>query len=79
MRSIDSKELKKAMINVDLDSFVKLEEETGIHKSTLSDIVKNERKPSYESISVLADALHLSYAEIGRIFFANELAVKHTN
>ena len=74
MRSIDSKELKKAMINVDLDSFVKLEEETGIHKSTLSDIVKNERKPSYESISVLADALHLSYAEIGRIFFANELA-----
>lgn len=74
MRKIDSKEFKKIMIDVDMDSFTKLAEETGIHVTTLSDITNNERKPSWETITKLADTLHLSYEEIGRIFFAQELA-----
>lgn len=74
MRSIDTKEFKKAMINVDLDSFTKLAEGTGIHITTLSDIANNERKPSWDSMAKLADIFHLTYEEIGRIFFAQELA-----
>lgn len=74
MRKIDSKEFKKIMIDVDMDSFTKLAEETGIHVTTLSDIANNERKPSWETVTKLADALHLTYEEIGKIFFAQELA-----
>ena len=74
MRNIDSKEFKKAMVEANLDSYLQLEESTGLNRTTLSNIVKGEQKPSYDTIVVLADSLHLTYEEIGRIFFTNELA-----
>ena len=74
MRTVDAKEFRKAMIEADIDSFTKLEEVTKVAKETASAIVKGEQKPSYGTIVALADGLHLKYDEIGRIFFANELA-----
>lgn len=74
MRNIDSKEFKKAMVEANIDSYLQLEESTGLNRTTLSNIVKGEQKPSYDTIVVLADSLHLTYEEIGRIFFTNELA-----
>ena len=74
MRGIDAKMFKKAMIDADFDSYLQLEETTGINRSTLTNILKGEQKPSYDTIEKLADALHLQYDEIGAIFFARELA-----
>ena len=74
MRSVDSKAFKKAMIDANCESFVQLEKESGVDKITLSNIANNKQKPSYDSIVKLADALHLSYVEIGELFFYQELA-----
>lgn len=72
MRNVDVKALKKAMIEVDLDSNTKLSAATKIDKCTLTALVNGTRKPSYDTVIKLADALHLSYEEIGSIFFARE-------
>lgn len=74
MRLVDSKAFKKAMIDANCESFVQLEKESGVDKITLSNIANNKQKPSYDSIVKLADALHLSFVEIGEIFFYQELA-----
>ena len=74
MRNIDSKAFKKAMIDADYESLVQLEDGTQINKITLSNIIKGDQKPSYDSIAKLADAFHLTYEEIGRIFFYSDLA-----
>lgn len=74
MRSVNSREFRKAMIDVDCTTFGELETETGIDRNTLSNIAKGGQKPSYETIVKLADAFHLTYEEVGRIFFYNELA-----
>ena len=76
MRSIDSKGFRKAMIDADCATFGALEECTGINRTSLSDYAKGAQKPSYDSIVTLSDALHLTYEEIGKIFFFNELAQK---
>ena len=73
MRLVDSKAFKKAMIDANCESFVQLEKESGVDKITLSNIANNKQKPSYDSIVKLADALHLSFVEIGEIFFYQEL------
>ena len=74
MRLVNSKAFKKAMIDANCESFVQLEKESGVDKITLSNIANNKQKPSYDSIVKLADALHLSFVEIGEIFFYQELA-----
>lgn len=73
MRNIDVKMFKKAMIDADFDNYIQLEERTGVNRSTLTNILKGEQKPSYDTIEKLADAFHLRYDEIGAIFFAQEL------
>lgn len=73
MRYVDSKALKKAMVEVGMDSYLQLEEASGVYRSTLSNIIKGEQKPSYDTMVALADTLHLRYDEIGSIFFANEV------
>lgn len=76
MRSVDMKEFRKAMIDADYNTFGELEEKSGIDKSTISCVINGGRFPSYESISKLSDSLHLTYADIGRIFFYNGLTEK---
>ena len=73
MRGIDVKLFKKAMIDADIDSYTKVEELTGVNRSTLTNLLKGEQKPSYDTIERIADVFHLKYGEIGAIFFANEL------
>lgn len=69
MRNVNSKAFKKAMIDADCDTYGKLSVVTGINRNTLSDYVSGEQKPSYDSIARMADALNLTYEEIGAIFF----------
>jgi transcriptional regulator with XRE-family HTH domain len=74
MRTIDSKALKKAMIDADCDTYGQLSEKTGINRMTLSAYLSGERKPTYEYIGILADFLNLTYEEIGAIFFRLDVA-----
>ena len=76
MRSIDTKAFKKAMIDADFENYIQLESATGINRCTLTNILKGDQKPSYDTMEKLADVLHLKYCEIGAIFFANELTGK---
>lgn len=73
MRYVNGKEFRKAMIEVDCTTFGDLEEKASIDRTTLANVVKGTQKPSYDSIGKLADTFHLTYEEIGRIFFCNEL------
>ena len=73
MRGINAKEFKKAMIEANIDSYTELSDITGIDKTTISSILKGERNPSYDTLVKFIDALHLTYEEIGIIFFYNEL------
>ena len=74
MRIVDSKAFKKAMIDANCDSYAKLAEKTNIDNITLSNICNGKQKPSYDTIVKLADALSMTYNEIGEIFFYRELA-----
>ena len=74
MRVIDTKAFKKAMIDADCDTFGKLEERSGIDRTSLSNYAKNDQKPTYDSLCKMIDAFALTYEEIGRIFFYKELS-----
>lgn len=73
MRSVNSKELRKAMLDADYDTFVKLSADCGIDQASLSCIASGARKPSWDTIAAIANALHLSYDGIGRVFFYSEV------
>lgn len=73
MRCVNGKEFRKAMIEVDCTTFGDLEEKAGIDRTTLANVAKGSQKPSYDSIVKLSDTFHLTYEEIGRIFFCNEI------
>ena len=74
MRNVDTKAFKKAMIDADCDTYGELSERTGINRSALSDYASGKQRPSYDSVEKLAEALCLSYEEIGRIFYALPIA-----
>ena len=74
MRNVDFKAFRIAMINANYESFSQLSVDTGIDKITLSNVCNGRQKPSYDTIEKLADALHLSYEELGALFFYREFA-----
>lgn len=71
MRNIDTKAFKKAMIDKDINTIGELEEKSGVHRSTIAEILNGARTPSYDSIVRLADALELASEDVGRIFYAS--------
>ena len=73
MRSVNGKAFRKAMIDADCNTFGELEAKAEMDRSTLANYAKGTQKPSYESIAKLADTFHLTYEEIGRIFFCNDV------
>lgn len=79
MRNVDSKAFRKAMIDADCDTYGELSERTGINRNALGDYASGKQRPSYDSVEKLADALYLSYEEIGRIFYALPLAETKAN
>lgn len=79
MYSVDIKELKKAMIDADLDEIKKLSEVTGINRNTLGDVLNGKIIPSTDVIMRLAKALNLSSVRLGEIFFATALTSDVSN
>ena len=73
MRSVNTKEFKHAMIDDDYHTLATLAAASGVDQASLSCISRGERKPSWETIVAIAEALHLTYEGIGRVFFYNEV------
>ena len=71
MRNVDTKALRRAMIDRDIHTIGQLEECSGINRVSLGAFLSGERAPSYDSIVKLADTLELESEDIGRIFFAS--------
>ena len=73
VREVNTKEFKKAMLEADYETFVTLAAASGVDQASLSCIARGERKPSWETIVSISEALHLTYEGIGRVFFYSEV------
>ena len=71
MRKVDKNAFRIEMLNRGYEIAKQLEEKTGINSSMVSTFMTGARKPSYGTISKIADALELDSETIGRIFFAS--------
>lgn len=71
---VDTKELKKVMIDANIPTITGLADASGVDRNTLGNILSEKTKPSATAIEKIAAALSLSGEDIGRIFFAQELA-----
>ena len=72
--SVDVVELRKAMIDAKIDTIAALSEKSGVNRNTIGDILNGKIRPSGTVIEKIAKALSLDGAQIGRIFFKEELA-----
>ena len=72
--TVDTTELKKAMINAGINTTVELSERSGVNRNTVGGILNGEIRPSSAVIEKIARALSLDGQDIGRIFFKAHLA-----
>lgn len=73
MYIVDTKELKKSMIDNGIDTIAQLSEASGVNRNTLGDILNEKIYPSSDVMARLADTLRLSGAAAGKIFFTKKL------
>ena len=71
---VDSKELRKAMINSGFTTIEDLANASGVNRNTISAVLNGETRPTSTIIDRLSVAMELSGTDIGRIFFSQELA-----
>ena len=71
---VDSQELRKVMIDANINTIVGLADASGVDRNTISAILNDKAKPSASVIEKIAVALSLSGEDIGRIFFSKKLA-----
>ena len=74
MHEVDTKELKKRMIDCNINTIEEFSRETGINRNTLSDVVNGKSRPSSYVMSEIVNVLKLTPEDAGKIFFANKLA-----
>lgn len=72
--SVDTQELRKAMIDANITTIVELASVSGVDRNTIGAILSDKSKPSASVIEKIAAALSLSGEDIGRIFFKQKLA-----
>ncbi len=72
--SVDTKELKKAMIDADMDTIQDLTDKSGINRNTIAGVLNGKIYPSSDVMQRMALALNLNYIRAGKIFFAPQLA-----
>ena len=71
---IDTKELRKAMIDSGFKSITSLADEANVSRHTITSILNGKQRPSSTTIEALSVVLGLSGEDIGRIFFSQKLA-----
>ena len=72
--TVDVQELRKAMIDADINTIIALSEASGVDRNTIGAILNKGASPSASVIEKIASALSLSGEAIGRIFFSCKLA-----
>ena len=73
MYEVNIAELKKRMIDANLERVINLSARSGVDRNTLSKILNAEIKPSTSVIEKLMMALAISPDDAGKIFFAADL------
>lgn len=74
MHTVDTKALRRAMVDKNITTIEQLSRETGVNRNTLAGVLNGESYPSSSVMSRLVDGLGLDGEDAGRIFFASELA-----
>lgn len=74
MYSVNTIELKKAMIEAGFTNNLALAKAANISRNTLTRILKGQTKPSLEAMYAIAEVLKLKPQQAGEIFFNNGVA-----
>lgn len=69
----DVKELKKLMVEKNVDTITELSARTGVGRDTLSKVLSGKINPSFEVMAKIASSLDMSSEKAGEIFFAKDL------
>lgn len=72
--SVDTIELRKAMVEKEIYTIVELSQKSDVNRNTLSGILNGDIRPSSAIIERIAGVLSLGAEDIGRIFFKNKLS-----
>ncbi len=70
---VDVVELKKIMVEQNLDKIVDLSAASTVDRNTLSKVINEDIKPSTTVIEKLMSALHIQPERAGTIFFSPDL------
>lgn len=70
---VDVVELKKIMVEQNLDKIIDLSAASTVDRNTLSKIISGDIKPSTTVIEKLMSTLHISPEKAGTIFFNQDL------
>ncbi len=69
MYKVNTAELKKKMIDNQIETIVQLSKATDINRDTLGGILSGKKTPSSMVMYAIAEALNMSSEECGIIFF----------
>lgn len=72
--SVDTQELRKAMIDAGITTVSGLAEASGVDRNTIGGILNGKIRPSSSVIEKIGRALALDGSGLGRIFFSLKLA-----
>lgn len=70
---VDTIQLKKIMVEQNLDTIIELSNESGIDRNTLSKIINGDVRPSTLAMERLILALKIPTDDAGKIFFSQNL------
>lgn len=70
---IDLKELKKLMIDCELETITDLAEKSNVDRQTVTSLFSGKSKPSATTMYKIARALKMTPEQAGRIFFKEKL------
>ncbi len=70
---VDTKELKKRMIDEGYDTIDALSTACGVNRNTVSDVINGRAFPSSLVMSKIGETLRMCGHDMGAIFFAQKL------
>ena len=78
MYEVDCKELKKLMIDHDIENNTIFAEKTGVDRNTIARIFDGKILPTYRVIESIAKVLKMDSQQIGSIFFKQKVTQYET-
>lgn len=78
MYEVDCKELRKLMVDHDIDSITTLSEKSGIDRGTIAKTLDGKIQPTYRVIVSFAKVFEMDSQQIGSIFFKQKVSHNET-